>query len=272
MYRSSNNCLFVGCLTSQQQASVSQGRICSDNLTCCHTEIQVADPTFHLPVECNRYIPAAVTNELKESDQLSAASTGRFSKTKHAFEFHVDLNCSCRTGSLEFPANESIGEVNRRTKPTVIPFFCVPQLYLWASPFGWDFFAYVTVLFFVFFNPTKEVVTFRLRGWCMLGVFLLSASTRLGHGCQDSFEPVRWNACVHRLDLGVYSHPIFFGNRVRAHVNSKGKIPSTGCSGLTSPDSSSTIVMDGQVSELEMTLRTIVWNNIFHLHTLLTKS
>ena len=26
----------------------SQGRICSDNFTCCHTEIEVADPTFHL--------------------------------------------------------------------------------------------------------------------------------------------------------------------------------------------------------------------------------
>ena len=41
-------CLFVGCLTSQQQASVSQGRICSDNFTCCQTEIEVADQTFHL--------------------------------------------------------------------------------------------------------------------------------------------------------------------------------------------------------------------------------
>ena len=41
-------CLFVGCLTSQQHASVSQGRICSDNFTCCHTEIEVADQTFHL--------------------------------------------------------------------------------------------------------------------------------------------------------------------------------------------------------------------------------
>ena len=40
--------LFVGCLSSQQHASVSQGRICSDNFTCCHTEIEVADPTFHL--------------------------------------------------------------------------------------------------------------------------------------------------------------------------------------------------------------------------------
>ena len=41
-------CLLVGCLTSQQQASVSQGRICSDNFTCCHTEIEVADQTFYL--------------------------------------------------------------------------------------------------------------------------------------------------------------------------------------------------------------------------------
>ena len=40
--------VFVDCLTSQQQASVSQGRICSDNFTCCHTEIEVADPTFYL--------------------------------------------------------------------------------------------------------------------------------------------------------------------------------------------------------------------------------
>ena len=40
--------LLVGCLTSQQHASVSQGRICTDNFTCCHTEIEVADQTFHL--------------------------------------------------------------------------------------------------------------------------------------------------------------------------------------------------------------------------------
>ena len=44
-----------------------------------------------------------------------------------------------------------------------------------------------------------------------------------------SFESVRWNACVHGLDLGLYSHPKDFGgNGVRNHVNSKGKIPSTG--------------------------------------------
>ena len=40
--------LFVGCLTSQQHASVSQEQICTDNFTCCHIEIEVADPTFYL--------------------------------------------------------------------------------------------------------------------------------------------------------------------------------------------------------------------------------
>ena len=39
---------FVCCLTSQQQASVSQRWICADNLTCCHTEIEVADQSFYL--------------------------------------------------------------------------------------------------------------------------------------------------------------------------------------------------------------------------------
>ena len=44
-----------------------------------------------------------------------------------------------------------------------------------------------------------------------------------------SFESVQWNACVHRLYLGLYSHPKeFWGNRARTHFNSKGNIPSTG--------------------------------------------
>ena len=41
-------CFFVGCLTSQQHASVSQGPICSDKFTCCHTEIEVAGQTVYL--------------------------------------------------------------------------------------------------------------------------------------------------------------------------------------------------------------------------------
>ena len=44
-----------------------------------------------------------------------------------------------------------------------------------------------------------------------------------------SFESVWWNACVRRLDLGLYSHPKeFLGNGVWTHVKSKGKIPYTG--------------------------------------------
>ena len=41
-------CLLVACLTSQQHASVSQGRICSGNFTCFHAEIEVTDVTFYL--------------------------------------------------------------------------------------------------------------------------------------------------------------------------------------------------------------------------------
>ena len=38
----------VVCLMSQKHVSVPQGRISTDNFTCCHTEIQVADQTFYL--------------------------------------------------------------------------------------------------------------------------------------------------------------------------------------------------------------------------------
>ena len=40
--------LNVGCLTSQQHANVFQGQICSGNCMSCLTEIEVANPTFHL--------------------------------------------------------------------------------------------------------------------------------------------------------------------------------------------------------------------------------
>ena len=40
--------MVVGCITPQQHARVPQGRISSDNFTCCHTEIEVADQTFYL--------------------------------------------------------------------------------------------------------------------------------------------------------------------------------------------------------------------------------
>ena len=59
---------------------------------------------------------------------------------------------------------------------------------------------------------TIQVVTFRLCGWCMLGVFLLSPFTCLGHKCQTS----------------VYTliRKSFLGNSVRTHFYFKGQIPS----------------------------------------------
>ena len=41
----------------------------------------------------------------------------------------------------------------------------------------------------LFYNPTIEVVTFRLRAWCMLGVILLPAFIHLGHECQNLLSP-----------------------------------------------------------------------------------
>ena len=62
--------LFVGCLTSQQHASVSQGRICSDNFTCCHTEIEVADPTFYITQ--SQYTDTRPTSSSADPSQVPA--------------------------------------------------------------------------------------------------------------------------------------------------------------------------------------------------------
>ena len=52
------------------------------------------------------------------------------------------------------------------------------------------------------FNPTTVVVTFRLRGWCTLGVFV--AGIHLSRTWMSgSFESMRWNVCAHRLGLGL---------------------------------------------------------------------
>ena len=59
-------------------------------------------------------------------------------------------------------------------------FLRYPAISLGFTTFGWDFWVCDR-----FFNPTIKVVTVRLRGWCVLGVFLLPAFTRLGHECQD---------------------------------------------------------------------------------------
>ena len=59
----------------------------------------------------------------------------------------------------------------------VVIFFSFPSYISGFHHLG-EIFAYVT-----------EVATFRLRGWCMLGVFLLLVFSRLGQECQDLWSP-----------------------------------------------------------------------------------
>ena len=62
----------------------------------------------------------------------------------------------------------------------------------------------------------------------MLGVFLLLAFSRLGHDCQDLLSPCDECVCVETRPRLYYHPEEFLGNGFRTHVNSKGKIPSTG--------------------------------------------
>ena len=66
------------------------------------------------------------------------------------------------------------------------------QPYLWASPFlrMWLFFDHV---------PSSEMMHAR----CVFVAGIHPSRT----WTSGSFESVRWNACVHRLALGLYSHP-----------------------------------------------------------------
>ena len=50
---------------------------------------------------------------------------------------------------------------------------------------------------FLFSLYNHSDVTFRLRGWCVLGVFLLLAFIRLGQECQDLLCLLRLHVCTH---------------------------------------------------------------------------
>ena len=68
------------------------------------------------------------------------------------------------------------------------------------------FFVFVVVL--GFFHTTKEVVTFCLCGWCVLGGCIFVAGIHPSRTWMSgSFVSERWNTCLQRLDLGLYSHP-----------------------------------------------------------------
>ena len=98
-------------------------------------------------------------------------------------------------------------------------FFYIPQLYLWGLPVSARF-----LHMWPFSDPTIEVVTFCLRGWCMLGVLLLPTVTHLGHNCQDLSSPCMECICAQTRPWFVLSSErVLNGMGVRTHVNSKGK-------------------------------------------------
>ena len=110
--------------------------------------------------------------------------------------------------------------------------FCVIFAYVTGVCFGGGGGGSSFFFFFFFFSlffciPSIEIVTFRLRGRCMLGVFLLPAFTRLGHECQDLLSPFdEMHVCTARPRF-ILSPERVLWNGVRTHVTFKGKIPTT---------------------------------------------
>ena len=123
------------------------------------------------------------------SQQQACACQGRISRDSFAY-CHAEMEVADQTCYLIQSGCVDAGSASPRTDPLTLGawlagrysyFFCVPCS-MSGLHFGWDF-----ILFF--FSPTIEVVTFRHRGWCMLGIFLLLEFTRLGHGYQDLLSP-----------------------------------------------------------------------------------
>ena len=104
-------------------------------------------------------------------------------------------------------------------------FFCVPSYISEFHHFGWGF-----CVCDRFFNPAIE--SHILSSWMVHAGCVFVAGIHLSRTwTSGSFESMQCNACVHRLDLGLYSHwKGVWGNGVRICVYSMGKLPSIECS------------------------------------------
>ena len=76
------------------------------------------------------------------------------------------------------------------------------QLCLCGSPFLVRFLG-----MWLFLNPTLEVITFHLHGWCVCGRVFVAVIHPSRTWMSRSFLSMRWNASVHRLELSLYSLP-----------------------------------------------------------------
>ena len=109
-------------LHAQTHASVSQGRICSHHSTCCHTEIEVTDPTCY-PIQ-SQYIdtgpasPSAdsITPGAWQGSHWSAdfEVTGMTRPGKIPAQSGIEPRvCRSRGGRLNLLANETVLERER---------------------------------------------------------------------------------------------------------------------------------------------------------------
>ena len=91
-------CLLVACLTSQQHTSVSQGRICTDNFTCCHTETEVADPISYLTqsqyADTRPTSPSADPIMLESHVEVFCGHVEAFCGHREAFCGQIEVFCS----------------------------------------------------------------------------------------------------------------------------------------------------------------------------------
>ena len=148
-------------------------------LLCC--SMHVNDPWLHFSGKNSIFIHSSPNASKIKFDWHCVIRQGI--RKKHAKNLRYLLwNLWALSRLVNLPKKAKIrpGRLERKTLH-IFFFFCVPQLYLWGSPF----FCVRFLCMWPFFNPTIKVVTFRLRGWCVLGVFLFPAFTRLGHECQD---------------------------------------------------------------------------------------
>ena len=111
-------CLLVGCLTSQQHASVSQGRICSDNFTCCHTQIEVAEQTFHLTQ--SRYTDTGPTSP--STDPITSGSWQGSQFLSHWYDSTPEKSRRKRDSN---PGSSTLEADALTTKPTRLSVKCV---------------------------------------------------------------------------------------------------------------------------------------------------
>ena len=97
-------------------------------------------------------------------------------------------------------------------------FFAFPSYISGVHHFWWDFCVCDRV-----FNPTIHIPSsWMVRAGCVFVAGIHPSRT----WTSGSFESVQWNACVHRLDLGLYSHPKeFFGEWSLNPCELQGKNP-----------------------------------------------